>query len=131
MTREIPRTEWPEFFDTFSRAHDTWLVAVEVMNAEVGDQIEGRDLRFRGIVAEPKLPHNQLSIMLETSGGSHLSHFVDKPAHVWLESTSEGADEALQIEDANHTRTLMRFRSAVRPETVDGLVHGERRGADA
>jgi hypothetical protein len=36
--------------------------------------------------------------------------------------TSEGANAALEIESADETKTLLRFRSALLPEFVDGVV---------
>ena len=30
-TKETPKNEWPEFFDSFSRKHEGWLVNVEIL----------------------------------------------------------------------------------------------------
>ena len=38
--REVPRGEWAEFPDGFSRQHESWLVTVEVFGEEVGAQVE-------------------------------------------------------------------------------------------
>jgi len=38
------------------------------------------------------------------------------------ESWSQGANVALEIESENHNKTLLRFRSALPPEMVDGVV---------
>jgi len=61
-TKEIPREEWNNFFDVFSRQHKDWLATLEVFSTDVGAQQE------------------------------------------------------------NQTKTLLRFRSALLPEMVDGVV---------
>ncbi len=119
-SREITRDEWPEFFDAFSRQHELWLVTVEVSGADIGAQTEGHDLRMRGITADADT--STISLMLETHTGEHLTHTVVRPTHVWLEQTPDGADVALQLQSPDGTNTLVRFRSAIRPEEVDGVM---------
>jgi hypothetical protein len=41
---------------------------------------------------------------------------------VRIERTPQGADEALEIESGGGTRAILRFKSPVMPETVDGFV---------
>jgi hypothetical protein len=118
-TREIARDEWPEFLDAFSRQHDLWIVSVEVAGADIGAQVEGQRLRLRGISADAG--QSSISIMLETPGGGHLTHTVIEPSQLWIEQTSTGADAALQLQSGDGTTTLVRFRSAARPEEVDGV----------
>ena len=50
-TREIKREEWSDFFDAFSRRHEGWLVTIELLDKDLGDQIEVRDKALKGIVA--------------------------------------------------------------------------------
>jgi len=53
-TREIPREEWPEFLESFSRVHEGWLSTVEVLDDQIGSQVEARDLPLQGIAADWK-----------------------------------------------------------------------------
>ena len=119
-TRQIPRAEWPPFFDGFNRRHEGWLATVRVLTPTLGAQVEAQDLPFEGIVADPEV--NSLSLHLGKSAGSHLEHPVERPVQVWLELTDDGADSALEIESENGVKTILQFRSAVLPETVDGLA---------
>jgi hypothetical protein len=41
---------------------------------------------------------------------------------IYLERTNDGADAALQIESADGTKAILRFRATALPETVDGVV---------
>lgn len=52
----------------------------------------------------------------------HVTHAVIEPIRVWLEQTSEGAAAALEIESADEVKTLLRFRSPMPADMVDGVV---------
>jgi hypothetical protein len=122
-TLEISRGEWAAFFDSFSRRHEGWLATVEVLGEEVGAQTEARELPLVGVSAELKGGEDDaVSIILGGARGDHITHTVTRPDRVRVEQAEGGADEALQIESADGSRTLLRFRSAVLPEMVDGIV---------
>jgi hypothetical protein len=107
-TREIPRAGWHDFFDAFTRNHETDLVAVEIMGNEIGAQIQGRSLLFGGI--SPAQPNDEsLALMFDSTDGEHLTHTVEKPTHIWLQRTFDHTDRALEIESADGTKTLVRF----------------------
>lgn len=118
-TQKIERREWMEFFDQFSRRHRGWLVTLEVLETDLGDQIEARELPLEGITAELKDSGDEIEI-IAGSPDAHVSHTITRPERVWLKQTEEGADETLEIESESGA-VLLRFRSAVLPEMVDGL----------
>jgi hypothetical protein len=120
-TQEITRGEWEAFFDSFSRRHQGWLVTVEVMGADIGAQVEARRLPLEWIAAEMKNDDGLISIIVGDQAETHFTHMISKPSHVRLKKSEESADEALEIESADGTVTLVRFRSAVLPEVVDGI----------
>jgi hypothetical protein len=39
-TKEIPRNEWREFFDIFSRQHEGWLVTPEILGAVLPEMVD-------------------------------------------------------------------------------------------
>ena len=122
-TQEIPRKEWNNFFDTFSRQHEGWLATLEVFGPEIGAQEEARELPLEGVsIASGTDEPETIAISIGKSPEDHLSHTIVEPAHVWLEQTEEGANAALEIESENEIKTLLRFRSPVPPEFVDGIV---------
>ena len=68
MIREIPKDEWPKFFDVFSRQHEGWLVTLEIFGNEIGAQIQERELVLGGIVADGgKIQGNQIASSLVRS----------------------------------------------------------------
>ena len=121
--REIPRDEWVEYLDSFSRQHEGWLVTVEVLGAEVGAQVEAQELPLQGVTAELKGGgEDAITVIVGGRGAERVTHTVTRPAHVRVEQSEDGADMTLQIESPDGAATLVRFRSAMLPEMVDGVV---------
>ena len=122
-TKTIPRSEWPSFFDSFSRQHEGWLATLEIFATEIGAQVEERELTFEGIVHEyDEASGNQIIIMLGAKPDDHITHPIGRPTNVSLEQTDEGADVALGITSEVGAVALLRFRSPMLPELVDDLV---------
>ena len=120
-TKEIQRNEWVSFFDSFSSRHQGWLVTVQIMDPEIGDQTEARDLPLEGITAElNERGPDQIEIIIGNQADRHVTNTVVDPRQLWLKSNDEGADEVLEIKGENET-VLIRFRSAMLPELVDAL----------
>jgi len=122
-TREIPRENWNSFFDTFSRQHEGWLATLEVLGRDFGAQEEAHELPLEGVsISSGTNEAETIAISIGKTPESHISHTVLKPTHVWIEQTQDGADAALEIESEDDSKTLLRFRSSVPPELVDGVV---------
>src|SRR3989440_10766309 len=123
QTQEIPRQEWNNFFDSFSRQHEGWLATLEVFGFDVGAQEEAHELPLEGVsVASEADKSESIAINMGKTPEDHVSHTITKPQHVWLEKTDDRADAALEIESAGDSKTLLRFRSPVPSEFVDGVV---------
>ncbi|HKB66911.1 MAG TPA: DUF5335 family protein [Pyrinomonadaceae bacterium] len=111
-TREIPRNEWTTFFDVFNKQHEGWLATLEVFGPEVGAQEEARDLPLEGVsLASGGSEPETIAISLVKAPEDHLNHTIVKPEHVWFEQNAQLENAALEIESADDTKTLMRFRS--------------------
>ena len=122
-TREIPRENWNSFFLTFSRKHEGWLATLEVLGRDFGAKKEAHELPLEGVsISSGTNEAETIAISIGKTPENHISHMVLKPAHVWIEQTQDGADAALEIESEDDSKTLLRFRSSVPPELVDGVV---------
>jgi hypothetical protein len=122
-TREIPRSEWRSFFDVFSRQHEGWLATLEIFGQEGDAEQEPRHVPFQGIALTSVVGESEaIALDLGKTPEDHVKHTVIEPVNVRLAQTPEGADAALEIESANETKTVLRFRSALLPEFVDGVV---------
>lgn len=104
-TQEIPCSEWPAFFASFSRAHEGWLCSV---------------------AASPYAPLREVAVAGDGSIAidlhAHMRHVVHRPARVFNETDDRGADEGLRIETRARDVVALRFRVAALPESVDGLA---------
>lgn len=104
---QIPRGEWREFFDSFSRQHEGWLT-----RTELGDRLLSNDLPLIGIAAD----RAAIEIML---GGT--TYVIDRPARVIFERTRTGAHAGVRIETAGGEVYALQFRVAAHPEFLDGI----------
>ncbi len=122
MTSEIPRQEWGRFLDEFSRRHAGWLVTIERSDPGKSPQALARDVPLAGITAEFHGDHPRAIEIIAGPRDGEINHRIAEPTRLSLSRTPEGADESIEAESADQTRTLVRFRSAVLPEMVDGLL---------
>jgi len=121
-TCEIARPEWSSFFRSFSRQHEDWLVTVEeIPGGEGSTCVEARDLPLQGIFLDGH--DDTISIALGETREHHLTHTIAHPTRVILEQTDAGIDHGVRINRDHDQATRVHFRSAVRPEDVDGLPH--------
>ena len=123
QTKQIKPSEWPAFFDSFSRQHEGWLATLEILGPEIGAQIQEHDLPFEGITDEwDEIKGNTIMIMTGGEPDDHVTHTISHPTEVSLEQTDEGADAALAIKSEDGVMALLRFRSPVLPEMVDSIA---------
>jgi hypothetical protein len=108
-TRQIPRSDWNDFFTAFSQRHDDEAVALEVLSPEIGAQTQARDLHLRGISPAGHHQDEGLAVMLDSPDGAHVTHMIPKPTHVWLQTAAGESEDSLEIESADGTKTLIRF----------------------
>src|SRR5207249_1496159 len=123
-TQVIPREEWKEFLDSFSGRHDRWLVSLEVDNTDntvEKEQVEAHQMALEGITADLKDGESTISIGVGMTPQERLTHAVHDPVQLEVERTREGAEKELRIEGHEGT-TVVRLRSSVMPETIDGLL---------
>ena len=123
-TREIPRAQWSRFFDDFSKQHEGWIVTLEVLSPDIGDQEEVTGLPLVGISADLKDRENPIEIMVGGRPEAHVTHIINSPQHVWLKQPEEAAHEAVEIEAADGTTTLVRFHH-IPPEEAERQLPGK------
>lgn len=121
-TREVTRNEWTKFFDAFSKQHEGWIASLEILGDQIGAQAEAVELPFEGISVSSEDEPQSLVINLGRTAEDHVSHTIERPRHVWLRQTEEGANDALEIVEEGNQKTLLRFRTPMLPELVDGIV---------
>jgi hypothetical protein len=122
-TVEIPRAEWAQRLGEFTAIHAGWLVSLDVLAPEIGAQPEIDNLPLLGVSTD-RIDHDAtIAVSAARSPTEHLTHVIHAATRIYVERTDEGADAALQIQSADGSSTILRFRAAALPETVDGVVH--------
>ncbi|HYM07867.1 MAG TPA: DUF5335 family protein [Terriglobales bacterium] len=118
---DIEPGEWIAFLDGFSRQHEGWLATIEVATAG-GKLKEVVNQRLRGVSIDHADGHQRAYVEMGDPSGQALTHTVERPTRIRFRRTQSGAHEGLEIESADGTRTIVRFRSAMLPETLDGIA---------
>jgi hypothetical protein len=120
-TVEIARSDWSEALEEFSKIHEGWLISLDILSPDIGAQPEVSDLALIGATLDAP-DGATLTVAAGRSADDHVRHPIQAPRRIWIERTDAGADAALGIESADGTKTILRFRAAALPETLDGIV---------
>jgi hypothetical protein len=119
-TVEIPRHEWTDRLNEFSRLHEGWPVSLEILSESLGAQSAFRQLSLAGITADPR-DEGTIAITVAVPLGRFLTHTIHSPVHIFIEETDAFVAAALEIESADGTKAILQFRIAA---AVHGLVRG-------
>ncbi len=106
-TIEIPRQRWTADVTSFGEKHRRAAVSLEVTGSDIGAQPEAHALPLEGISVEHAGRGDTISIFLERSLDDHLTHVIERPAHVRVEQSDAGDDLAMQFEEDDGTVTIM------------------------
>jgi hypothetical protein len=117
-TVEIPADQWTRFFDDFSKAHEGWIVTVEVVGRAIGSQEAASGLPLVGLGADTKDGERRVEVMVGRHRGSHATRIIEKPRRVWLEQSDRPGYDAIAIAGDDGTKTIVRFQH-VDPKRVD------------
>jgi hypothetical protein len=116
---DIPREQWPEFLETFSRQHRAWLTTIEPAvrggNARPLRAVE--PVRQGGVLTAIEIS------FAGDSGGDTVR--IENPITLRLHQTAEGADRALEITDEKGFCTRVGFRTTAPSDMLDGIAPGE------
>lgn len=105
--------EWTTCLEELTRRHYNDAVTVEVIGPDVGAQVEAAHLLLKGLSLDIKdRPAGAVSILLENAKSEHVERLVHQPVDVSVKRDAEGHDEALAIEAADGTLTLVRFEGS-------------------
>lgn len=106
----IARENWNRCLDGVSRRHAHSRVSVAVFGPETAPYIEARRQYLQGISLDRRASRlGAVSIVLETPDGGHIEHVVRHPVQMLLGVDDVGDDQALTIESADGTTTLVEF----------------------
>ena len=118
QTRDIPREQWVRFFDDFSKNHEGWIVTLEVLGADIGDQEEANNLPLVGISADVKARENRVEIIVGGRPDVDVTRSIERPKHIWVKEPRLPGDEAIEIESEDGIKTILNFHR-IRPEETE------------
>lgn len=111
MTKQVKKEDWKDFFDKLSRERLDWETHIQILSDETGAQVLSKGLPFVGLSFEEK--SGRIELIVGTGPESHQTHTITAPHFVAFESTGEKAEGTLDIEDADGTKTLIKFTQAL------------------
>jgi hypothetical protein len=117
---EIPPERWSAKLDEFTQVHEWALVSIDIWTAGVGKRREVANLPLLGVSADRHGTDRTVLMSVACPGDGHITHIAPGVTRVSVEQTTDGADSAVLVDSADGTRTVLRFRTAMLPETVDG-----------
>jgi len=114
-TTELDRSTWTAYFDRLTQSAPRLDVTIELLGAELGDQIEATSLPLG------ELAYDAREDVLEIALGGRdrrlpvvLRHRIDAPRAIQALGRGDGLPSAIAIDAADGTRTLLRL--VERPE---------------
>jgi Family of unknown function (DUF5335) len=122
QTVEIPHEAWGQTLNEFTAIHEGWLISLDVLSPTIGAQPEINNLPLLGVSAGRVDHDDTITISAARAAAEHITHTIRAATRVYIERREDGADVALQIESADGTKTILRFRATALPETLDGVV---------
>ncbi len=110
-TNEIPRDRWRSYFDDLSRGLATMQATVEIDGPDLGAQVQAEGLLLSGITYDDR--DDVLVVGLSPGGATEsLEHLVSSPQRILVESSDAILPSAIDVEDAEGQRTLVRLQAA-------------------
>ena len=118
---QVESSDWISFLDGFSRQHEGWLASIEVATPG-GKLTEVQNRRLRGVSIDHTDGKQRAYVEVGDTPDQCLTHVIESPRRIIFKRTWAGAHEGLEIESADGSTTIIRFRSAMLPEMIDDIA---------
>ena len=106
-TRQLPRAEWKDYFDRFTREHlrddAPGAASIEIMSPTLGDQFEVSSIRLLGLSFDPKA--EDLEVALE-----NIDHLIFHPKEIWVLEGEPGFIATLEVISPDETKEIIYVR---------------------
>lgn len=121
VNTDIVQEQWVSFLDSFSREHQGWLATIEVVSSS-GRIVVAHGRALKGISIDQTHDRQRVYIHVGDSPDEHVTHTVDAPTGLRFKQIEGGRHAGLEIRSSDGTTSVIRFRTAARPETLDGIA---------
>lgn len=106
-TTQIPREQWPDYFDDFTRQHlrndRPDLVTLEVLSPRMGDQVYAHNARLLGLSYDPR--SQAFEVLLD--GADHMTF---QPAEIWVLEGDSDVIAVFELVQADGTKQLIHVK---------------------
>jgi hypothetical protein len=113
--REIPKAEWIQFLDEFTREHQGWQVRVEVQDAGAGPQVEADGLPLQGVAADHRRGAPDVAIIVGEESNPAVTRIIHGARRLRVEETAAGNIAALEIDAGRGSKTVVRLLQVPQP----------------
>lgn len=109
-TKQLPQTDWLNYFPSLSNGNKGRLVAIEVISMANGEQPITDATPLFAIDYDPENKGNNCTI---TTGHNSIdyTHTINTPTEIWQEQDDNGKVISLAISDADDNKTIIIFKS--------------------
>jgi hypothetical protein len=131
MIEPLNPAHWPAALADFSRTHHGWLVRVLQLPtaATAADNLaDAEQIAADVTLAEVAVAADGARLGLDIRVRNDVVHtatHIERPRSMALERGADGGVMGLRIDDTAGRTTLLRFRSVLPTEMLDGLADGE------
>jgi hypothetical protein len=101
-TMTVDRNRWEQFFDQLSKDHAGDLVTVELLDQDLGDQLEGERLPFTSASFDPRNDMVVISAAGTNDGEPMLRHMIQHPSEVDV-ATAQPDETVLRVVAPSNT----------------------------
>ena len=106
-TTQIPREQWSDYFDQFTRQHlrndHNDLVTLEVLSPRLGDQVYAQNARLLGLSFDPR--SQAFEVLL--AGADHMTF---QPAEIWVLEGDSDVIAVFELVQADGTKQLVHVK---------------------
>ena len=128
MTRDIPSSQWRDFFDEFNRTHRAWRATVESAVPGDGVRVRAVERPLHSVSSEMEadgVARLDIRFQFETDADSPQALQIAAPIALRVDETAEGIVRGLHVIDETGGCTRVRFRTPPHGEMLDGIAPGE------
>lgn len=108
-THEVSREQWKSVFDSLSRAYEGSSATLEILDEQMGAQMEIEGQPLRGISYDT----TGIELVFAMRDGRHLAHRIQNPQRVEIEEGADGLVDAIGIVSASEPHTILRLHAPI------------------
>jgi len=111
ITKSLPQEQWAKFFDQFSEDNSGRSIAIEIIDAEVGDEALISNAPLMAIIYDR--PGKGDDLVIETGKNQvNYAHTINSPTEISTAQNQNGEIVVIQITDATDTKTLVKLQAS-------------------